>query len=165
MRQRVRKGILLIALSFMAAGAHAQEPQALKVEIAAARPEIRNGETFTIIDTIVRNDGTEDLLWPHAQCSSFPSGQWAADNASIHVIIHECPYPAKKNPIVYTKLKPGEAVKWKLSIRVDTTPEDLQHGKTDFRLGFLPPRLVLDGMAPQTEKDRIWSNPLTAGVR
>ena len=169
---RLIRGVLPAAAIYLslsvASVAHSQD-SLLKSEIEAAHPVAKNGQEF-IMHTRVRNVSGEDRLFEFSTCS-YPE-QWIADDSQVHIRTVHC----KENPVEEMNLKPGEAYRQALHVRISIPEGTVPLGKYTFRLGFMPERPMLivchnndecgkpTAGVPQSEKERIWSNPLTVIV-
>ena len=123
----------------------------LKVEIKLAQDAVKNKETFPVATTLI-NSGSKE--WELGVGCGFLD-QWVSDNPSIRVIGEAC----AKTIAIGARLKPGEAYKRAVPVRVELASGEGQPESVTFRLGF---KDMTYGTAPMSSP--IWSNAVTVSV-
>lgn len=161
MKDDLGRAVLLASILFTTLSLSAAYGQGspLKVEIKTPPTIIPNDRLFTL-DVAIRNASTAEQVLQTYQCSD-ADWHWTTDNSAVQVQPREMP-ACKKNPLVYIKLKPGEAYERALPIRVSVPAKETKSESVAFRIGFQP-RLGYNPLAESSPY--IWSDPIRIKVR
>ncbi len=155
LRRRVLLSVILFTTFILPAVFGQDSP--LKVEIKTAPATTANKQLF-VLNARVRNASAIEHLLQTYQCNR-GDWNWTTDDPAVHVEQTQ-EITCKKNPMMYIKLKPGDAYERALSIRVSVPTGETMQSVT-FRVGC---RIRLEHNLPTELPPYIWSDPVTIKV-